>query len=58
MDISKELTEAKRKRQEIVNQINESDRQKQQLIQEALRLDGEVRTLERLSKDGDKPQGK
>ncbi len=54
MDIIKELAEAKQRRLEIVNQINDLDRQKQQLFQEALRLDGEVRLLERLSKDGNK----
>ena len=51
MDISKELAEAKHKRQEIVNEINELDRQKQLKLQEALRLDGEVRALERLANE-------
>jgi len=57
MDITKELTEAKQRRQETVNQINQLKQQEQALLQEALRIDGEVRTLERLSKD-DKPKEK
>ncbi|MGA2669949.1 MAG: hypothetical protein ABSF21_00810 [Dehalococcoidia bacterium] len=63
MDIQKELDDAKQRRQETVNQINGLAEQKQQLenqrqslLAEALRLDGEVRFLERLSKDGDKPK--
>jgi len=58
MDITKELAETKHRREEIVAQINEMGQQRRNLIQEALRLDGEVRMLERLSKDGDKPKGK
>ena len=52
MDIVKELEDAKKRREEIVNQINELAQQRQVLLQEALRLDGEVRAYERLSKDG------
>jgi len=58
MDILKELKEAKQHREQVVAQINELAQQRQALLQEALRLDGEVRTLERLSKDGDKPKEK
>ena len=54
MDITKELKEAKQRREEVVAQINQAKQQEQALLQEALRLDGEVRMLERLSKDGDK----
>jgi len=57
MDITKELNEAKQRREEVVAQINRLEQQKQALLQEALRTDGEVRMLERLSKDGDKPKG-
>ena len=56
MDIIKELAEAKNKRQEIVNQINQLKQQERTLLQEALRIDGGVRLLERISKDGDKPK--
>lgn len=58
MDVTKELKEAKERRVQIVNQINQLKQQEQALLQEALRLDGEVRMLERLSKDGDKPSKK
>jgi len=49
MDIQQELEEAKKKRREVVDQLNEMDEQKQMLLQEVLRLDGEVRALERLA---------
>ncbi len=48
MDIAKDLEQTKKKQQEIVAQINALEQQKQQLIPEALRLDGEVRLLQRL----------
>ena len=51
MDIQKELTEAKRKREEIVEEINQKEQERQMLLQEALRLDGEVRALERMAKE-------
>ena len=58
MDITKELQDAKARREEIVKQINQLKQQEQNLLQEALRVDGEVRMLERLSKDGDQAQKK
>jgi len=58
MDLVKELAEARQNKQEIINQIRELDQQRQPLLQEALRLEGEVRTLERLSRNGDKPKEK
>lgn len=58
MDLVKELAEARQNKQEIINQIRELDKQRQPLLQEALRLEGEVRTLERLSRNGDKPKEK
>jgi len=58
MDLVKELAEARQNKQEIINQIRELDQQRQQLLQEGLRLEGEVRTLERLSRNGDKPKEK
>lgn len=54
MDISKALGEARAKQQEVVNELNQLEARKQQLIQEALRLDGEIRAFSRLN--GDKPQ--
>jgi chromosome segregation ATPase len=49
MDIEKELDKANQERNEIIERINELDRQKQGLLQEALRLEGEIRVLKRLS---------
>ena len=57
MDIVKELQEAKQRRQQALAQINELKQQEQIILQEALRLDGEIRMLERLSRNGDKPNG-
>ncbi len=63
MDIAKEREELKKRQQGIVEQINQVASQmqnlearRQELLQEALRLNGEVRLLERLSKDGNKPK--
>ena len=56
MDIEKELEEAKKKQAEVVNQINdlanhinECATQRQQLFQEAHRLEGEIRGFTRLA---------
>jgi hypothetical protein len=54
MDITVELEKAKTKRQEIVNRINQLEQEKQMLLQEALRQDGAIQVLERISKDGEK----
>ena len=58
MNLEQKLEEAKAKRKEIVNQVNaiaeEIERlsqQRQSLLQEALKLDGECRVLERLLKE-------
>jgi uncharacterized protein (UPF0335 family) len=50
MDISEELEKAKQQRTEIVSRINQMENEKQNLLQEALRIDGEVRILEKLLK--------
>lgn len=52
MDIKAELETNRNKLQDIARRINELDKQKQELLQEALRLDGEMRLLTRL--DGGK----
>jgi len=52
MDIKAELEANRKKLQDVAREINQLDRQKQQLLQEALRLDGEQRLLKRL--DGGK----
>ena len=49
MDIEKDLAEAKEKQVEVVNEINALDQRKQSLIQEALKLEGEIRALTRLT---------
>jgi len=63
MDIQKEKAELKERQEAVVKDLNEVMAQeqalaqrKQQLIEEALRLNGEARLLNRL--DGDKPNGR
>lgn len=63
MDITEQLEEAKTKRQELVNQFNARGQQlnaiteeRNAILQDILRFDGEVRVLERLSKNGTKPE--
>ena len=54
MEITKELKEAIERRAETLNQLNALKAQEQEAIQELLRMDGEVRLLQRLSKNGNK----
>jgi len=56
MNIEQQINETKAKQQEIVNRINllademnRLNQQRQELLQEALRLDGEMRLLNRMS---------
>ena len=58
MDIKQALKEAKERRQKVVDEVNELatnieeiQNKRQLFLQEALRLDGEVRALESLAKD-------
>jgi len=53
MDIEKELQEAKTKQQQVVARVNALEQERQQLLQEALRLDGEIRALTRLKEQGE-----
>uniref|UniRef100_A0A6M3KFN0 Uncharacterized protein n=1 Tax=viral metagenome TaxID=1070528 RepID=A0A6M3KFN0_9ZZZZ len=55
MDITKELQDTKTKQAQIVDKINILEQQKQQLFQEALKLEGAIRLLKRL--DGAKAEG-
>ena len=48
MDIKKELEEVTATRRGLLAKIQQSEQEKQQLLQEALRLDGEIRLLQRL----------
>lgn len=58
MDAQKELIETKERQRQAVEQLNnlrqQFQQQEQALLQEILRTDGEIRLLQRLSKDGDK----
>ena len=65
MDIQKEQADLKTRQEAVVKGLNEViaqeqalAAQKQQLVEEALRLNGEARLLNKLSKNGDKPKGK
>ena len=51
MNIKEQLKDAQKRQQEVVAQISTLEQQKQLLLQEALRLDGELRLLKRM--DGD-----
>ena len=51
MNIKEQLKDAQKRQQEVVAQISTLDQQRQLLLQEALRLDGELRLLIRM--DGD-----
>ncbi len=62
MDIEAELKASRKKLQDITRELNQLSReinnlgdQKQDLLQEALRLDGEVRLLLRLKSKSGKP---
>lgn len=57
MDIATELKKAIETRAKTVDRLNQLKTQEQECLQELLRLDGEVRLLQRLSKDGEtKPE--
>ncbi len=59
MDITKELQEVKTKQAQIISRINTLEQEKQQLVQEVLRLEGEVRLLLRMNgkKEGSTKDG-
>ena len=50
-NIKEQLEDAQKRQQEVVAQISTLEQQKLLLLQEALRLDGELRLLKRM--DGD-----
>ena len=65
MDIKREQADLKTRQEAVVKELNEVIAQeqalaarKQQLVEEALRLNGETRLLNKLSKNGDKPKEK
>ena len=51
MDFKEQLEVTQKKQHQVLTQIKQLDTQKQVLISEALRYDGEVRLLTRLSED-------
>jgi len=52
MDISNLLKEAADKKVKVLDQIQQLDQQKQVLLQELLKLEGEIRLLQRLGSNG------
>ena len=50
--IKEQLEDAKKKQAELVNRINALAEEKQMLLQEALRNEGEIRVLTKLEKEG------
>ena len=51
-NIKEQLADATKRQREVVAQINAIEQQKQLLLQEALRIDGELRLLKRMNGDG------
>ena len=51
MDYEQALEEAQAKQRELVDKANQLDLERQQTLQELLRLDGEIRLLERINED-------
>ena len=49
MEVKEELQRAMDERQKAVERFNALEQEKQQLLQEILRLDGEVRILQKLA---------
>lgn len=49
MDLKDELAKVQAKQKDLLNQIRGLDSAKQNLLQEALRLDGEIRAIQRLA---------
>lgn len=51
MNLKEELEEAKKKRAELVARINQLDQERQNLLAEALKIEGELRILLRIEKE-------
>ena len=49
MDTKKELKETQAKQRELVEKVNQLEQEKQGILQELLRLDGEIRVLKRIN---------
>jgi len=48
MEIKKELQESKRRREELIARINQIEQEKQQLLQEAIKIEGRLQLLQEL----------
>jgi len=48
MEIKKELQESKRRREDLIAQINAIEQEKQQLLQEAIKIEGRLQLLQEL----------
>jgi len=55
MNIEQHLKETKARLQQTVDRTNSLEREKQQLLQEMLRIDGQIKLLEELKKEGLRP---
>ena len=51
-DVKSQIEDTEKRQREVVAQINALEQQKQLLLQEALRIDGELRLLKRMENDG------
>ena len=51
MDYEQALEEAQAKQRELVEKANQLEQERQLIIQELLRLDGEIRVLKRIDED-------
>ena len=51
-NIKSQIEDAQKRQQEVVEQINALEQQRQLLLQEALRIDGELRVLRRMDGHG------
>ena len=51
-DIKSQIEDAEKRQREVVEQINALEQQRQLLLQEALRIDGELRVLRRMDGHG------
>ena len=52
MDTKQELKETQAKQRELVEKVNQMEQEKQLILQELLRLDGEIRVLNRMDGGG------
>lgn len=51
MNIKKSLEEAQAKQRKLVEKANQLEQERQMILQELLRLDGEIRLLKRMDED-------